>query len=254
MISLFIYPFLGILLLSLIHCYFGLHVIKRGVIFADLALSQLAALGACVSVFLPFLPVMVPSLFFTALGAVLFTSFSFIKDKVQQEILIGIVYVISAALCMAIMSKSVLQHHQLSAMLVGDILMITPHALIKMLAIYAAIGLFHWFFRASFHQHSHWFFTFLFYATFGMVVTSSVSVVGILLVFAYLIIPAQFAQSFLHTFRHQLYLGTLVSVLTSVLGILMSIYLDLPTGSSIVCAFVLPLLSQLALKGLLRKP
>ena len=254
MFALFIYPFLGILLLSLIHCYFGLHVIKRGVIFADLALSQLAALGACVSVFLPFLPVMVPSLFFTALGSALFTSFSFIKDKVQQEILIGIVYVISAALCMAIMSKSVLQLHQLSAMLVGDILLITPHSLIKMVIIYGAIGLFHWFFRSSFHQHSHWLFTFLFYATFGVVVTSSVSAVGILLVFAYLIIPAQFAQSFLQTCQSQLYLGTVVSVLTSLLGIAISIYFDLPTGSSIVCAFVVPLLLQLVIKGLLRKP
>jgi zinc/manganese transport system permease protein len=252
MISLFVLPLLGIVVLSIIHCYFGLHVIKRGVIFADLALSQLAALGGVISGLFA-LPFHITSISFTLIGAALFSCFSSIKDKVKQEVFIGTTYVVTAALCVTIMSKSPLQNHQLNAMLVGDILLITPKDLMKMVLIYSGIGIFHWIFKQKWQDINNRFYTFLFYASFGVVVTSSVSVAGVLLVFTYLIIPSQLAMSISSELKYQLLIGSSVAIFTSLLGILASIYLDIPTGSSIVCAFLLPLMAQFLIKIILRK-
>jgi len=253
MFNLMLAPFAACLVLVGIHAYLGIHVLERGIIFVDLALAQLAALGA-VSAVLAGFPLHGPqayafSLAFTLAGAVVFSFTRARKNGVSQEAVIGIAYVVCAAASVLALEKIPGESQHIKEMLVGNILFVNWRQVMKTLVLYGLIGAFHWRFRERFMLISAdvraaerrgisirlW--DFLFYASFGVVVTSSVEIAGVLLVFSFLVIPAFCAALFARGFSRRLSAGWALGAVTSLGGIYASARLDLPTGAAIVCAF-----------------
>lgn len=246
-------PFLACLVLTGIHAYFGLHVVERKVIFVDLALAQIAALGATLAVLLgrgPEDPATYwLSLAATFIGATLFALTRSRREKIPHEAVIGIVYAVSAAAVILMASRTAEGDEHIRVMLTGNILLVSGQDIAKMAVLYSLVGLVHWRFRRTFLAISTqpeeayrkgvrvraW--DLLFYMTFGIVVTSSVEVAGVLVVFSFLIVPAVTAILLRDTFSERLGLAWLLGAATSAAGILASYAFDLPTGAAVVCAF-----------------
>ncbi len=251
-ISYMAWPFVACLVLAGIHCYLGLHVIERQVIFVDLALAQIAALGCAAALMVGFehdgSQAYWLSLAFTVGGAVLFSLCRFREQKIQQEAVIGIVYAVAASAMVMLLSRSGEGDEHIREALVGNILLVQPAEILKMLLLYAGVGVFHFIFRHKFLLISKkpeeayiqgWnirLWDFLFYASFGIVVTSSVRIAGVLLVFSLLVIPSAAAVLFSKTIRMRLVLGWVIGTVGSILGMALSYFGDFPTGASVVCA------------------
>jgi len=245
-------PFLACLVLSINHVYLGIHVIARKVIFVDLALAQIAALGATYALTLGYDPnadslkISFFSLAFTFVGAGAFAIARMRKEKIPQEAFIGIIYAAASAAAILILSKSATGGEELKHMLVGDVLLVSLPNVLNMALLYGCIGIFHLIFRKKFLGISLnpeqaevsginiRFWDILFYMSFGLVITKSVAIVGVLLVFSYLVVPAVIAQMWSDTVRGRLFFGWLVAILASMLGILWSFYSDYPTGPAVV--------------------
>ena len=262
-------PFAASLILTGIHAYLGVHVVERGVIFVDLALAQIAALGAAIAILLPVTsgdphaPVVYwISLGFTFIGAGVFSTVRGHRARIPQEAVIGICYAVASAAAIVAMSKATSESEHLKDMLVGNILAVSWAEVRKTAALYAAIGVFHYIFRRRFlaislnHQAAvemGWsvrFWDFLFYASFGFVVTSSVAIAGVLLVFCYLIVPSVAAMLYAETVGKRLAIGWTMGTVVSALGVYLSLVLDLPTGATIVCTFGVVLAVMAALRPL----
>jgi len=246
-------PFVASLILTGIHAYLGVHVVERGVIFVDLALAQFAALGAVVAILMGMDPHAGASywisLGFTFFGALLFSLVRMRRSRIPQEAFIGIAYAVASAAAILAMSKATGETEHLKDMLVGNILAVSWHEVIMTALLYGAIGLFHFVFRKNFLLISMdpkaaeakglsirlW--DFLFYASFGFVVTSSVSIAGVLLVFCYLIVPSVGAMLFADRIGPRLAIGWTMGTLVSALGCYLSVAGDFPTGATIVCTF-----------------
>jgi zinc/manganese transport system permease protein len=264
-------PFAASLILTGIHTYLGVHVVERGVIFVDLSLAQIAALGATFAMLLPFsggdphaAGVYWFSLGFTFLGAAVFSTIHHgQRTRIPQEAVIGIAYAVSSAASILAMSQSTAQGEHLKDMLVGNILAVSWPEVFKTAALYSAVGVFHYinrrrFLLISMHPDkakaegiSLRLWDFLFYASFGFVVTSSVSVAGVLLVFCYLIVPSVAAMLYADRIGPRLAIGWSMGTVVSVMGMYFSVQFDLPTGATIVCTFGLVLIIMAALKPLL---
>jgi zinc/manganese transport system permease protein len=262
--------FVASLILTGIHAYLGVHVVERGVIFVDLSLAQIAALGTTVAYLmgndLHSVTAYFYSLSFTFLGAAVF-AFSRVhrKTRIPQEAVIGIVYAVSAAVAILVMSKATQETEHLKEMLVGNILSVTWPELLKTAVLYALVGVFHFLFRARFllislnepeAERRGWnvrFWDFLFYVSFGFVVTSSVAIAGVLLVFCFLIVPSVAAMLFSERLWVRLAIGWSMGALVSAGGVALSYSLDLPTGATIVATFGAALLLLAVLKLLLRR-
>ena len=267
-------PFVASLILTGIHAYLGVHVVERGVIFVDLSLAQIAALGATIALLMPVsdgdphAPVVYwISLGFTFIGAAIFSTIRSRRARIPQEAIIGISYAVASAAAILAMSKSTSQAEHLKDMLVGNILAVSWFEVGRTAALYGAIGLFHYVFRHKFlaismnHDKadslglSVRFWDFLFYASFGFVVTSSVSIAGVLLVFCYLIVPSVAAMLYADRIGPRLAIGWSMGTIVSALGVYLSLVLDLPTGATIVCTFGLVLIVMaLARPFILRAP
>jgi zinc/manganese transport system permease protein len=251
-ISVMKWPMIACLLLPGILVYYGLHIIKREVIFVDLALAQVATLGTCFCMFLGHEPDDPHNYFwslgFTLGGALLFTfTRSHRKAQVPQEALIGIIYVVAAAGGILLLSKSPHGKEELQRTLVGDLLTVTPNEIVKTAILYAVIAVVHFIFRKQFiklsfdHDHAAEvglkvrFWDFLFYALFGLIVTSFVQVGGVLMVFSYLIVPAACGTYLASSLPVRLVIGWCVATLASMGGLYVSFRFDLPTGAAIVC-------------------
>ena len=248
-----LWPFLASLILTGIHAYLGVHVVERGVIFVDLALAQIAALGATVAILVGMDPHGLGaywlSLGFTFVGAAIFAFARTRRGHIPQEAFIGIAYAVASAAAILAMSKATGETEHLKDMLVGNILAVSRHDVLKTALLYGAIGLFHYIFRRRFllistdpveaeaQGISIRFWDFLFYASFGFVVTSSVAIAGVLLVFCYLIVPSVGAMLFADKVGRRLAIGWTMGTLVSALGVYFSVLLDLPTGATIVCTF-----------------
>src|SRR5947207_4654969 len=219
-------PFVASLILTGIHAYLGVHVVERGVIFVDLSLAQIAALGATIALLLPItggdphspLAYWI-SLAFTFLGALVFSTIRSRRARIPQEAIIGICYAVSSAAAILAMSKSTSESEHLKDMLVGNILAVSWPEVGKTALLYSAIGAFHFIFRHKFLAISmhpkkaeaaglsiRWW-DFLFYASFGFVVTSSVAIAGVLLVFCYLIVPSVAAMLYADSIGKRLAIG-----------------------------------------------
>ncbi len=252
-VELMIRPFVACLILTGIHAYLGLHVIEREVIFVDLALAQIAAFGATLGLLWDFGLHSLASYFialgFAFVGAAVFALTRLRKPVVPQESLIGVVYAVSAAASILVLSRASEGGEELKALLVGHLLFVEWPEIIKVFVLYSIIGAIHWVARTpllAISQHPEQAFAqglrvrwwdFLFYATFGFVVTSSVELAGVLLVFSFLIVPAICGVLLAQTIGQRLLVGWVVGTLTSVAGIAASYVWDLPTGATVVCAF-----------------
>jgi zinc/manganese transport system permease protein len=264
-------PFAASLILTGIHAYLGVHVVERGVIFVDLSLAQIAALGATIAMLLPFTGgdphgpwVYWISLLFTFIGAAVFSTIRSKRARIPQEAIIGISYAVASAAAILAMSKATSESEHLKDMLVGNILAVSWHDVAKTAALYAVVGVFHYVFRRQFlaismAHHSGEapeglnvsFWDFLFYSSFGFVVTSSVAIAGVLLVFCYLIVPSVAAMLYSDRIGTRLAIGWTMGTVVSALGIYLSVKLDLPTGATMVCTFGLVLILMALLRRFL---
>ena len=251
--ELLLVPFVACLVLTGIHCYLGIHIVSRGVIFVDLALAQVAALGSTIALLAGFelhsTEAYLISLGFTFFGAAVFALGRVRDESVPQEAIIGIVYAVSSAAAILVLDKAPHGEEAIKDMLVGSILFVTWPQIIKISAIYLAAGILHFLLRKKFllismnpslaKQNGLWirFWDFIFYVTFGFVVTSSVRVAGVLLVFSYLVVPAVCAMFFVKSVPHRLIIGWSLGFAASVLGLYASAKWDLPTGASVVTVF-----------------
>jgi zinc/manganese transport system permease protein len=317
-------PFAACILIAALHCYMGLHVVKRGVIFVDLALAQMAALGTAVALLLTPLIDFHPhnhedvhsfhhnthmhgelhlaedllggnlvseqpqthvngedessheksnihwfkkrfsyilSLSFAFFGAVIFALGRFRDERVPHEAIIGIVFVVSSALAVLVLSKAPHGHEKMEAMLVGSILFVNWRDVLNMFILYIPLGILHFVVRRVLMRISEnlkeadsagifvraW--DLLFYGSFALMVTQSVSIAGVLVVFSYLIIPAVCAIMFVDNFFRCLLISWGIALMVSFLGLVISAWKDLPTGPSLVTTFGAVLLICIVLRA-----
>lgn len=249
-------PFAASLVIAGIHAYLGVHVVERGVIFVDLALAQIAALGGTVALFIPFMAddedkywARWCSLGFTLVGALIFSMVKSQRSRVPHEAIIGISYAVASALTIVAMSQATSETEHLKDMLVGNILAVSWDEVIRTSALYLAIAAFHYMYRDKFFAvtlnpdeaaarglNVRWW-DFLFYASFGVMVTRSVAIAGVLLVFCYLIVPSVAAMLYADRIGPRLAIGWTMGTVVSALGIFLSVKWDLPTGATMVCTF-----------------
>jgi zinc/manganese transport system permease protein len=267
--SLWLWPLIALAVLPAMLVYFGLHVVGRGIIFVDLALAQIAALGIATAVLmgadpehgsLPY----VLAILFTIGGAALFSFTRFRHPRVPHEAIIGIIYIVAAAAATMILSRTAAGDEEIKNLLVGNILLVSKGEVIRTALLYAVIGAFHFALKEKFHLISFdpdeaerrgvsvrlW--DFLFYATFGLVVTSFVRIAGVYLVFSYLIVPAVCGALLSARTASRLAIGWVVALTAGITGLLLSTQLesmDLPTGPTIVCTFGVLLVISGAIYG-----
>lgn len=264
-LSLFLPPLVACLVIVAIHSYLGLHVIAREVIFVDLSLAQMAALGSTVAILAGSGPdspsALIYALAFTTLGAALFAlTRSTGKGPVPQEAIIGIVYVMASAAAILVADRTPRGGEAIKDILVGSLLWVTWPTIIRLAGIYAVIGIFHWVLRRRFLTISfepqtavargwsiRWW-DFWFYLSFGIVITFSVPIAGVLLVFSFLVVPAAIAFQFTRRQGMLAAISWVAGALASALGLLVSFEYDLPTGPVVVCMFGLLLLVSYLLR------
>ena len=246
------------LLLTAVFVYFGLHIVRRGVIFVDLALAQVAAMGGTVA-FLAGYPLEGPgaylfSLVFAFFGSLVFTLVRSREEAVPQEAIIGIVYAFAAAATVLLVDKAPHGAEHIKYLLVGNILWVSWSAIAQLFGVIVLVALFHFFFRRNFFLVSFdseaarregvsvalW--DLLFYLSLAWVVTTSVQTAGVLLIFSFLIVPAVCGLLLSSRLRAGLLLGWLVGAGVSLVGTTLSYWWDLPTGAAIVCTFGITLL------------
>jgi zinc/manganese transport system permease protein len=256
-LSLLLKPFLACLILSAMHVYLGFHVLKRGIIFVDLALAQVAALGATIGFLLGYGLhsnwSYALSLISSISAALIFSRIRYDSEQIPAEAYIGIVYAVASAGAILVLSIAPEGGEELKSLLLGHLLFVDWHEIIKIAAIYSLLGLFYWLYRKQFLAISESYkqaplsglkvqlWDFLFYASFGVVVTSSVELAGVLLVFSFLVVPSVAAALIAKGVRARLLVGWIVALTSSLLGLFFSYQLDLPSGACIVIAFAVML-------------
>src|SRR5258708_30986926 len=237
MIELLALPALACTALVAIHSYFGLHVLKRQVIFVDLALAQVAALGATIAFVLGHSPQSLAShayaLAFTLATAALLACTRTWTARIPQEAQIGVIYVVSAAAALLLVGRAPQGAEHIRQILTGNILTVGWDELKWAIPLYAVVGVVHPLIRAR----NPWLAEFAFYAAFGLVVTSSVALAGVLLVFAFLIIPAAIGVLHAITFRSQLLIAWICGTATAIVGLVVSYLGDFSTGATLVCTY-----------------
>ena len=244
-------PFLACVILVGIHGYLGLHVLRREVIFVDLALAQIAAFGAVVA-FLFGHALGTPGAFAFSLGATVLGAavFSWTRThgRVPQEALIGITYVIASAATILVADQAPEGAEHFQELLAGSLIWVTWPVVIKDLVVYSAVGLFHYLFRHRFilitedpreAERRGWslrWWDFLFYLSFGLVITLSVEIGGVLMVFTYLVAPAIIALASSASWGRRIAIAWGVGLTGSAIGLIASYRWDFPTGPAVVCA------------------
>ena len=257
-------PMAACILLTLVYTYFGCYVLKRGVIFIDLSLAQLAALGTTVAFFMH-LELDSPgslalSLLFIVAASLFFSFTRNLDSNVPLEAIIGIVYVVSASVALLLASQMPHGTEHLNSILNGSILWVNWGGVLKIFCVIVIVGGLHWMMRARFKEHFEtyikiggkrsrdWVWEFLFYSTLGLVIVFSVRTAGVFLIFTFLIIPAVCGALFSQSIVKQYILGSILGIVISLVGLFFSFFLDLPTGATLVCAFGMLFLSSLCLR------
>lgn len=236
MIDILLWPFLATLVLTGIHTYVGIKVVNRGIIFIDLALAQFAVLGGLIGFGLGIEhPIILGTLSVsgTIVGAILLDLCKHLEPKLPHEALIGCLYATSSAIALLILSYLPSEASHLQKMLTGDILFVSPADVITMTMLYAILGIFLWIGQKKIKDTP-----ILFYLILGLIVTSSVKIAGVLLVFTYLIMPA--LAGLYSSDTRPLTAGWLFGAIASLSGMVVSVFYDWPTGPSIIlCASLL---------------
>lgn len=258
MVEIMLPAFAECLVLVGIHSYLGIHVIQRKVIFVDLALAQIAALGSTFAFLFGIDPYSTGgywfSLGFTVLGAAIFSLSRIRNEKIPQEAVIGLVYALAAALAILVIDKAPHGAEHIKEIMTGNILWVSWREIFTAAVVYAIVGLFHFYYRDKFILISRdpelayqkglnirlW--DFLFYVSFGIVITHSVSTAGVLLVFVFLVVPAIATIMITEKLWLQLVLGWSMGTFVSMLGLYISYVADLPSGPTVVATYGLVLL------------
>jgi zinc/manganese transport system permease protein len=268
-VALLLWPLIATLTLPWLLVYLGLHIVRRGVIFVDLALAQVAAFGTCAALMAGYdahdWQSFAFSMGFTLFGAGVLTFTRARDQKVPQEALIGIVYVVAAAASILALSKSAAGKEELQRSLVGELLVVPPAEVLKTAVLYLVVGAVFFALRKSFHAISHdpdqaqasgmnlrWW-DFVFYLLFGVVVTSFVHIGGVLLAFSCLVIPAVCANYLAKSFGSRFLVGWIVVTIAGVSTLLVTSEVDLPIGAAMVCALGLELLLVLGIAAVRRR-
>jgi zinc/manganese transport system permease protein len=269
MVELMLPPFAACMVLVAMLSYLGIHVIAREVIFVDLSLAQMAALGATSALIFGVAPDSrigyLFALAFTTIGAFIFalTRTDRSHRRVPQEAFIGIVYVVASAAAILVADKAPKGAEAMENVMVGTILWVTWPTIFKLAGVYALVGLYHWFLRKRFFTISlhedqalaqGWsirLWDFLFYLSFGVVITLAVPIAGVLLVFTFLVVPAVVAFLFARGTARLLSISWVSSAIASAIGLAVSFKYDLPTGPLIVCVFGILLLLAVGLRQIL---
>ncbi|MGI8432364.1 MAG: metal ABC transporter permease [Chthoniobacterales bacterium] len=262
------WPVVACVLLPWLLVYLGLHVVRRGIIFIDIAMAQMASLGICVAVLLHLnlegWPAFGIALGFTLVGAAIFSVTGKRASPIPQEAIIGIGYVVAAAAAVLLLSRAAEGDEEIKNMLVGNILLVSPTDVWKCFGLFALVGAVHFALRqpillVSFEREAAYaqgfrvrWWDFLFYALFGLVVTSFVRIAGVLLVFTYLIVPAVCGLSLADSLGKRLLIGWAIALVGGVAGLFLSFHWDLPSGAAIVCTFGV-LLIFVSIAGTLRR-
>ncbi|MBI5836431.1 MAG: metal ABC transporter permease [Candidatus Eisenbacteria bacterium] len=260
-------PLLACLAIGGLHSYMGLHVVRRGVIFLDLSLAQIATLGAAVAMVMGLDihsgPTYFLSLGFAFAGALLFALARTDERRVPQEAVIGIVWAVSYAAVFLVLNRHPEGAEDLKNFMAGDMLAISTKDVVRLYAVYAGLGLVHLLARKPLIAISTghdaavgpgargkaW--DFLFYVTFAVMVTTSVGLVGVLPVFTFLIVPAVIGSLFAESFGRRLAIAWAVSAVVSVAGMALSYKFDTPTSATVVCTFGAVLLAAAVARRLI---
>ena len=245
--------FFECLILVGIHSYLGLHVLRRKVIFVDLALAQIAALGTTVGFLFGVMPGTTGaywfSLSFAFIGAAVFSISRYRHEKIPHEAIIGLTYAIAASIAILVIDKAPHGAEHIKEILTGSILWVKWETIIKAALVYSVIGVFHYIYRDKFiliseHPEKAYeqgisvrFWDFLFYVTFGIVITHSVGTAGVLLVFVFLVVPAVASMLITDVLWKQLIIGWSLGVFVSVIGLYISYVVDLPSGPTVVAFY-----------------
>ena len=256
-------PLVMCLVIASIHVYLGMHILERGVIFVDLALAQLAALGATVAGVMEeehpeAAHAHLAAFSFTVIGAIIFALAGHARERVSQEAIVGIVYAVASSAMVLVLSQAPHGAEHMKQMLVGSLLLVSWQDVGNVALAYVALGAAQIGLRKRFLQMS-WqpqagvstLWDFGFYLLFGMVITVSVQVAGVLLVFSYLIVPAVITRLFSQRLMPRLIAGWGVAVLASLGGLACSWMWDLPTGAAIVVLFGFLIAATTAIRPLL---
>ncbi|NOZ22026.1 MAG: metal ABC transporter permease [Planctomycetes bacterium] len=252
-------PFYECLILVGIHSYLGLHVIKRQVIFVDLALAQIAALGTLIAFLFGIMPHTMGAYWFslglTAVAAALFAFCRFREGAIPQEAIIGLVYAIAAATAILLIDKAPHGAEHLKEIMTGSILWVKASTVETAAVVYTAVGVFHYLFRKKFilistDPEGAWeqgvnvrLWDFLFYLSFGLVITLSVDTAGVLIVFVFLVAPAIIAISLTGRWFYQILIGWTLGTVVTVTGLFISYVGDMPTGPAVIGAYALALIA-----------
>jgi zinc/manganese transport system permease protein len=261
-IDLLALPFLACLVLTGIHAYLGLHVLARGVIFVDLALAQVAALGLTVALLAGHPPSSGAAywyaLAFAVGGGLLFAVTRVRRAPIPQEAIIGIVYAVATALTVLVVDRAPQGAEHIKQLLVGSILTVSGAEVTALAGLYAVVGLVHGLARRPLLAISFapdgggarvvvW--DALFYASFALVVTSSVRLAGVLLVFTFLVVPAAIAALLARGLGARLALGWATGAVASAAGLMTAYRWDLPTGATVVAVFGVALAVTALVRG-----
>jgi zinc/manganese transport system permease protein len=270
----FSYPFMwwalgASLVLAGIHAYLGFHVITRGVIFVDLALAQMAALGVAVAIIFnlhehPVAGYLLP-LGMTLTGAIVFAWLRHLERRVPLEAFIGIVFATAQALVLLILGQTASGTEHLKETLVGTIFTVSPDLVLRTAVIYAVIGILHFILRKPLFEITNnpeaarrkgrkifWWDVF-FYGSFGVVVTSSVKIAGVLLVFGLLVIPSVAGVLASSRTGIRLLIGWTFALMGSVIGLIAAFALNLAAAPAILATLTLTLILHGTVVSIMRK-
>ncbi len=252
------WPFLACLLLILIHAYFGVHILARGIIFVDLALAQFIGIGIALSFLLGEEHGTPLALAFALLGAFILSLSKRVARLVNIEAFIGVLYIFSVSAAILILDRSPHGLEEFKTILNGNIIWVTPQEVFFTFLVYASVGLLHFFLRKQFLALSYegrgtMVLEFLFFASFAMVLVKSVRMAGILQVFSFLVIPALIGRLYSLKPFAVLMIGWIVGVLITIAGIALSYKLDVPTAPVIVAGLALVFFALLAIQAVRKK-
>jgi zinc/manganese transport system permease protein len=248
-------PLLSCLAVSGVLVYLGMHVVERKVIFVDLALAQIAALGVMWAILMGYdhetdtLATTLYSLSFTAIGALVFSITRTRHERVPHEALIGIIYVTASAGGLVLADRFALGTEALKELIAGRVALVTTEIVGKLAVTCAVVAIVFVALHRRFMRISRdpaaaeaegvsiraW--DFLFYLLFGVLITQCVSVLGVLPVFAYLVIPAVAGAFLFSSVRARLIFGWAFAGVISLVGLETARLSQLDPGPTIVCLF-----------------
>jgi len=233
-------------IMGLLLAYLGVHVVGRGIVLVDLALGQISMLGVAFAAYLEMDPLVV-SISFTLVGAFLMSLIKVTDKRLKVESIIGIIYAVSSALTVLLISKAAHGDADIQEVLFGSIFTVTNSQIISMAVVFAILGTMHFAFRKQFFEITEKFeakevhelnsfnlWNFLFYISIGLTIVLAVRAGGVIPVFSYLVVPPVSALLLTKGKASVVVTSLVIGVIASFMGIYFSVQFDFPAGASVV--------------------